>query len=216
VKLKDARILVFGDSLSHRGGNDAPAQVEVIEGVNRNGSPGDLLASHLLAMGAAACRLDARVGRSAWSFYIREDAAKMLAADNAWNPTHVIIMLGTNDVGLSLERSREKHIALRRAFPGARVIAIGPPSFPEPERDADTAPVVAMLRDVHGAGFIDSRRLTPEGRENRSGDGIHFNGPGAKAYARSLSEAVAGKLDNDSVWVAVLIALGAAILAFWR
>jgi hypothetical protein len=54
------RIVIFGDSLSHHGADDAPEIWDVNAGSNRASSaPGDILASMLLEAGAQAVRIDA-------------------------------------------------------------------------------------------------------------------------------------------------------------
>lgn len=215
MTVRGKRVLIFGDSMSHRGAKEASNIVAVTEGVNRRGAPGDLLASHLLAAGAAAARLDARTGRSAYSFFAEPDHAAALAADVAWRPDVVLIFLGTNDMLRDLGKDRPRMERLRDTFAqaGADVWAVGPPTF-RPDRRAclETAggqclawsaplnevavPTVAMMVSVFGpARFIDARPLTTDiltVAQGRSGDGVHF-GSGSALFAARLARAVLGQ-----------------------
>lgn len=187
------RLLVFGDSMTHRGSDSGPEQVEVTEPSDRNSMPGDLLASRLLEDGtASAARLDARIGRSAYNFWRRENATALLKADLAWQPTLAIVFLGTNDIGLNMSVDEQSMLRLRQWLEssGAEVWAIGPPSFADPERMAGAGPVVAMMRRVFGNRFIDARPLTKDlTRQGRAGDLIHFNADGSKIFAARLANA---------------------------
>lgn len=196
MDVKGQRVLIFGDSLTARSG--APVQVDITEGTDRrSSSPGDLLASQLLAAGAAAARINARVGRSAWNFWQREEAAKLIAADLAWQPTIVFVMLGTNDIGLNLTKDRQALERIRDAYAagGAQLVGIGPPAF-SVERLAEGSPgVVAMHRKVFGPDrVVDARPLSQDLLEapGRAGDRVHFTAAGAAALAPRLAAAIAG------------------------
>lgn len=198
MDVKGQRILIFGDSLTAR--NSAPAQVDVTEPLPRtSSSPGDLLASWLLAAGAAAVRLDARVGRSAWNFWQREDAKALLAGDLAWRPTLVIVWLGTNDIGLNLTKDRQALEQIRDAFTavGAKVIGVGPPAFAIARLTEGTPAVLEMHRRVFGPAVIDARPLSQDLLTGgaRTGDGVHFTAAGASALAPRLAQAVLALTD---------------------
>lgn len=198
MDVKGQRILIFGDSLTAR--NGAPAQVDVTEPLPRtSSSPGDLLASWLLAAGAAAVRLDARVGRSAWNFWQREDTKALLAGDLAWRPTLVIVWLGTNDIGLNLTKDRQALERIRDAFTavGAKVIGIGPPAFAIAHLAEGTPAVLEMHRRVFGPAVIDARPLSQDLLTGgaRTGDGVHFTAAGASALAPRLAQAVLALTD---------------------
>jgi len=216
MNVRGRSILIFGDSMTHRGANDAPNGVDVVESANRRGSPGDLLASHLLAAGASRARINAKVGRSAYSFYVKEPAAAAeLAAEVARRPQIVIVFLGTNDLGLSVQTDATYMARLRDAFlaGGAEVWAVGPPSFAPTlracaKRDAaktcvswgpllndQAVGVLGMMRSVFGASrVIDARPLTADivtVAQGRAGDLIHFVGStGAPRFALRLAQAV--------------------------
>ncbi len=193
------RILIFGDSLTHHGHDSDPPGAEVTQGSDRSAGPGDLLGSHLLELGAAAVRLDAKVGRSAYNFFRVEDATDLLKADNAWNPDIVIVFLGTNDIGLSMTKDAESMEKIRSSFAnsGAEVWAIGPPSFAKASRMDGTKEVVDMLDQVFGSNrVIDARPITTDliSSAYRTSDGVHFKSNGSKLFAsrlaRSLEEAM--------------------------
>ena len=138
------------------------------------------------------------MGRSAFNFWDRERTAALLAADAAWKPTVVVLMLGTNDIGLSLAKDREALQRLVEAYRqlGAKVVAIGPPAFAL-RRLQDGAPaVVAMLQDVLGApSVVDARLLSadllgPAHRTSTDG-GVHFTNAGAALLAPRLAQALA-------------------------
>lgn len=198
-----SRVLIFGDSMTHRGSDSGPEQVEVTEDSDRSSAPGDLLASHLLENGiASAARLDARVGRSAYNFWRREAAESLIKADVAWRPDVAFVFLGTNDIGLNMSVDEKSMKAIRDwlASSGAKVFAIGPPSFADPERQKGTTPVVQMMRRVFGPRFIDARPMTSDLTvTGRAGDLIHFSSAGSKVFAARLAEAVQTALRWDIV-----------------
>lgn len=193
MDLRGQRVLVFGDSLTQRGSVE---QVNVTETPNRASSaPGDLLASWLLASGAQAARLDARSGRSAINFWDREATAQLLAADAAWKPTLVIVALGTNDIGRDVVRTTLAMTKIRDAYQamGARVIAIGPPSFTRADLQNSSGTVVALLQQVFGkANVIDARPLSADlvGSKFRTSDQVHFTREGAAVLAQRYAGAV--------------------------
>lgn len=165
------RILLFGDSLS------AGAA-----------TPGTRALDWLTRAGAAATRVDARVGRSAHNFYAREDHAALLRADVAWRPTIVVVWLGTNDIGLNLEVDEARLAAIRDTFAGARVVALTPPLFPAVPRLRDGRDdVVAMIRRTFPE-VIDVGPLTPV--QGRSSDGIHFTAAGAELLSVQIARAL--------------------------
>ena len=189
------RVLVFGDSMTHRGGMTDPEQVEVRpgDGLDRGSAPGDLLASHLLAQGlASAARLDARIGRSAYNFWRRESAETLLRADLDWAPTLVILMLGTNDAGLNQKVNEKSMRAIHDwlGSRGAEVWGIGPPAFADTRLTRDSEAVVAMMRRVFGHRFLDARPLTQDlTQRGRAGDRVHFSDAGSRIFAARLVDA---------------------------
>lgn len=189
------RVLIVGDSMTHRGPDDGPEQAEVLrtDGTDRSSAPGDLMASHLLEQGfASAARLDARVGRSAYNFWRREDAQGLLKRDATWRPSIAIVMLGTNDIGLNLavDEKSMRNIRDWLKATGAEVWGIGPPSFADPVRMRGTDGIVLMMRRVFGSRFIDARPLTTDlVRKGRAGDLIHFTGDGSRLFGARLAQA---------------------------
>lgn len=195
MSITGKRILIFGDSLSHRGHDTDPPVAEVTEDSDRNGPPGDLFASHLLEMGANKVRINAKVGRSAYNFFRVEDADDLLKDDINWKPDIVFIFLGTNDLGLSMIKDAEAMERIRSVFAkaNAEVWSIGPPSFAKESRMADTKEVVEMLERVFGVNrVIDARPLTSDliSSTYRTGDGVHFKSAGSKLFASRLARAV--------------------------
>jgi lysophospholipase L1-like esterase len=193
---------VFGDSLSAN-----------------QFAPGQVMASKL---GAGEVRVNARVGRSANNFWAREDTAKQLAEIRAWQPDTVIVVLGTNDIGLSMKADGQKMREIKTALEqgGAEVWAFGPPSFPAGTREANgVAPVVTMMRDVFGAQFIDLRPITKDlvSTAFRSQDKIHFTASGGTLagtrMARSFIEADATPSDG---WMLAAAAVAAAAYFLFR
>jgi lysophospholipase L1-like esterase len=149
------RILVFGDSLTHRGARTAPDGVPALPLANRTGTPGDLLASYLLAAGAAAVRINGRVSRSAvnlWKGNNGENGTAVVAAEASARPDLVIIMLGTNDLGMGATADAAAFQRLRDAFAGygAEVVAIGPPAFARADLNAKAVTVYQTLARVSG------------------------------------------------------------------
>lgn len=186
------RILLFGDSLSH--------------GAR---SPGGYMLRALRAAGAVATRVDARVGRSAHSFFQREDHGQLLAADVAWRPTIAIVWLGTNDIGLNLDADAAALTRIRDALgaDGARVVAITPPTFPSVPRLRDgRAAVEAMIRAVFGTEVVDAGPVTPT--KGRAADGVHFTSAGARVLGDALAAALAPPRAASVAGPLSLVALG--------
>lgn len=197
MNVRGERILIFGDSLSHPGLDASPTIQDVTQGSQRSSSaPGDLLASHLLEAGAAAARIDAKVGRSAISFFGNEPAQQLLIADRDFKPSKVIIMLGTNDAERDLPRTEASMIQLRDFYRslGAEVWAIGPMTYigRGAVLNAKAAQVFDLMQRVFGPSqTIDARPLSVI--ENRAGDGIHFQPSSAAATASLLAQALLTK-----------------------
>ena len=192
VNVTGQRVLIFGDSLSHVG-PDAGPEAATITATGTYSAPGALLAQNLLRAGASAARVDARVGRSAYNFFAREASGPLLQADLTWKPTLVIVLLGTNDLGLSMAKDGDKMAQIRAAFvPTAEVWGIGPPSFADAALQGQTEAVVAMMRQVFGARFIDARPMTADLTDAsvRTRDLVHFQRPGAVTWADRLTRAV--------------------------
>jgi len=215
MNARGERILVFGDSLSHHGADAAPEIWDVDQGSSRSsGQPGDLLASLLLEQGAMAARVNARVGRSAANFWGREDTAALLGSDQAFQPTKVIVILGTNDLGVSPQKTADSMLAIKRAYEamGAEVWAIGPVTYNSDALNAKAPAVVAIMQSVFGSRFIDGRPLSVQ--TNRAGDGVHFGASSAAQTAQNMLAAVlrAGKL-SAGFWTAAAVLVGAG--AIW-
>lgn len=222
MDLRGKRVLVFGDSLTHRGSRTAPDAREVTEGVDRtSGAPGDLLASHLLQLGAAAARINGRVSRSAYNFFRIEDATDILAEEVAWKPDLVFVFLGTNDLGLNAAKDAAAFEALRQPFAdaGAEVWAIGPPAFAKDTARAQAKVVYKTLAKVFGRDrVLDLRPLSQDAA--RTDDGVHFTAQGAAQVAAALADRIEaeGRLAAISPWrrvgVAGAVASGFVVLAW--
>lgn len=210
MNVRGERILIFGDSLSHYGQDSAPEVWEPPStALVTSSAPGSVLASLLLQQGAQATRTNARVGRSAASFYDREDATGLINADRAWRPTKVIVMLGTNDIGRSIDKTTAAMAGIKSAYEGmgAEVWAVGPFTYNNASLNAQANEVVQVMQNVFGARFIDGRPLSIQ--SGRTGDGVHFGAAAAKQTALNVANAVMTKTTaGDMLGV---MALGAAI-----
>ncbi len=192
MNLSGKRVLVFGDSLSRVGPDSGPEAAE-ISAAGSYSTPGAVMAQWLLGAGASAARIDARVGRSAVNFFGREDAGRLLLADAAWQPDIVLVMLGTNDLGMGQAADQAAFVKLRSALGGngAAVYAIGPPSFPGQANEARRPAVLATLRSVFGSDrVLDAGPLTPTGDGVRARDGVHFSAAGGRKFGAALAAAV--------------------------
>lgn len=211
MNVRGERILIFGDSLTAHS-SATPAVWEVNAGSSRVSSvPGDLLGSLLMEQGAAAVRTDGRVSRSARNFWEREAAQPILSADVAWRPTQVVIMLGTNDVGMDPAKTRQGMIALRDVFKaaGADVWAIGP--FHSSKPPAGVAAVVEIMRSVFGVRFIDGRPLSELAQH--SSDGLHYTSAGARTLALALADGLISKPTPAKIFGTAALGLLGAIAA---
>jgi len=208
------RILIFGDSLSHHGADDAPEIWNVDQGADRASSaPGDLLASLLLEGGAQAVRIDANVGRSARNFWAgtarrqHRSADDLIEDDRGFAPTKVVIMLGTNDAD-SGAIDPDAMMAIRDAYAGmgAEVWGIGPPVFTSQALNAKADQVYTMMGSVFGSKLIDARPLSST--QNRAGDGVHFQQASARPFAEALFQSLASA--SGRPWLK--IGLGVAVV----
>lgn len=213
------RILILGDSLTHRGARSAPDGRNVTESSTRDGTPGDLLASKLLEAGASWARINGRVSRSAWNFFRVEDGDKILAAEAAREPDVVFVFLGTNDLGLDAGKDAAAFTTIRDAFPNAEVWSIGPPTFSSEKRTTQAETVYKTLRAVFGADrVIDLRPLTDD--VDRTTDGVHFPASSARIVAARLANAITDAGSESKIallvrrpWFApVGVSLGASVL----
>lgn len=191
MNIRGERILILGDSLSALPPytTTKPTIVDLAPGTTAT-SPGGVLGKQLLAQGAQAVRVNARVGRSAISFINLENGLAQIASDiAAFRPTKVIVFLGTNDIDRgvtpdALARTTTAMRGIRDAFKLARaeVVALGPPSYKQ-ARYTDGAPaVLATMQNVFGADrVLDLQPLVPDAQ--RTTDGVHFTPAGAQALA---------------------------------
>lgn len=223
MDISGERILIFGDSLSHPGSDSAPYIQAVTQDSNRvSSAPGDLLASMLLEQGATAAQIDARIGRSAINFWDREDTASLIAADAAFQPTKVIVMLGTNDIGRDLGATQQAMTRIRDTYEnmGADVWAIGPMTYvpPADNLNAGAPDVLTVMQSVFGADkTIDAQPLAA--LEGRTGDGVHFTYAAALPTAQALAQALVSTSSNAATLKRALIiagigAAGVAIIAY--
>jgi len=147
----------------------------------------------LLDQGAAAVQIDAKIGRSAISFLNNEPVNDLVAADAAFQPTKVIVMLGTNDIGRDLGATQQAMAQIRDAYQGmgAEVWAIGPMAYVGRSEGLNAlAPdVFGVMQSVFGADkTIDARPLAAV--EGRTGDGVHFTYAAALPTAQALAQAL--------------------------
>lgn len=210
MNARGERILIFGDSLTqHASGQNPIWGVNAGSGRSSSG-PGDLLASLLLDQGAQAVRTNALVSRSAVNFWTREPAAELVARDLAWRPTKIVVVLGTNDVGLGRAADEAAFRRLVGAYQpsGAEIWAIGPFT----NRQTSGTPqaqelVVQTMRRVFGRRFIDGRPIST--MIAPGADGIHYAAPAAKQLALSMADALLSKSANGPWWG---LAIGAAVV----
>ena len=220
MKAAGERIVIFGDSLSHPGSDAGPAQSQVTEGINRlTSAPGDMLASLLLEQGAEAVMIDAKVGRSAYNYWTREPSADLMAGLAAFAPTKVVVMLGTNDIGMGLDAEAQAFAALKQAFEamGAEVWAIGPMTYVGPHADTyngGAGAIADLMAATFNPRFIDARGLSAN--DQRASDGVHFTPNSALPTAQALAVALADKNPLPRWAMFALAAAGAiGVVVFW-
>jgi lysophospholipase L1-like esterase len=197
MNIRGERILILGDSLSSMPPypTDRATVVDLATGPSTV-SPGGLLGRHLLAAHAQAVRVNARIGRSAISFINGEKGLSLIANDvSQFRPTKVIVFLGTNDIdrGLTpdaLARTSTAMAAIRDAFKNAEVIALGPPSYPNPKYASGAPLMLKTIQSVFGADrTLDIQPFTAASQ--RTKDGIHFTAAGAQDAAPEIAAAIA-------------------------
>lgn len=194
MNIRGERVLIIGDSLSALPPytTTAPTIVDLLPGTSAS-SPGGILGKQLLASGAQAVRVNARVGRSAISFMNLEQGLTQIASDlSGFRPTKVIVFLGTNDIDRgvtpeALARTASSLRGIRDAFKLARVetFALGPPSYDSAKYTAGAPAVLSTMRNVFGADHVlDLQPLTP--MAERTSDGVHFTTAGAQDVAPDI------------------------------
>lgn len=198
------RIVIFGDSLS--------------EGMG----PGAVMGASLAERGHYVM-VEARRSRSAWNFFDREDHAAVIAGVLEARPSVIVVWLGTNELGLSAKTNKAAFTRLRDELAGgldehgrpwgARVIAIGPPAFADPELREQSHAVYATMREVF-ATVVDARPRSLDLREApyRASDGVHFTARGAAVLGPRLADDVLGPSPYGHMWIAGA-AIGVALLA---
>lgn len=200
IDVRGKNVIVFGDSLSTRWGKGSHQKaLRVTEtDTTRPSSPGDYFASWLVRAGAHSVILNAKGGRSAYTFFSStvEDGPGQLRTLVATSPDIVFIILGTNDayfkpsmMGVSEQRLRKIVSAFKKA--GAEVWIVGPPYLPGEGTKTIPTQVIAYEKRVAGRRFIDMRPLTVDmkpGMAGRSGDGVHFTAAGARVLAQRLAD----------------------------
>jgi len=189
MNIRGERILILGDSLSALSPytTTKPTIVDLLPGTAAT-SPGGLLGKLLLAQGAQAVRVNARIGRSAISFINGENGLAQVASDiAAFRPTKTIVFLGTNDIdrGVSADALARTTIAMRQIrdafmYAGVDVVALGPPSYRNGKYSAGAPAMLATMQNVFGTDrVLDLQPLVP--KAERSTDGVHFTAAGAQA-----------------------------------
>jgi hypothetical protein len=169
----------------------------------------------LLEQGASAAQIDAKIGRSAISFVYNEPVNDLVAADAAFQPTKVIVMLGTNDLGRDLGNTQQAMTQIRDAYAGmgAEVWAIGPMTYVgrSESMNALAPDVFSVMQNVFGADkTIDARPLSV--LEGRTGDGVHFTYAAALPTAQALAQALTSTSSTSSKIKKGLIIAGIGVV----
>lgn len=214
MNARGERILIFGDSLSVHPGSIPVWDVD--QGSNRNGTPGELLASLLLEQGAEAVRVNAKGGRSAYNFWTVEPSWELVAGDLAWRPTKIIFVLGTNDVGMTVGPVEQAYRKIIEAYKPskAEMWSIGP--FINRQDATQRQAVVDIQKRVFGMRAIDGRPISQNIAPGS--DGIHYNYQGAKQLALAMADAWLSAF-NPKAWAGVAIGaaaiVGGALASSW-
>ena len=179
MNVYDKKILVIGDS--H---------------INRLRFP---LRAALEKAGAASVRFNWRIGRSILGFYHKGGQRVLDAEIKHHKPDTVLIILGTNDIGNSVEVERRSFTRLRDTFQeaGVEVWAVGPPVLP---RRYKTEPIVAVMHQVFGGNRFFDLRTKTHATSGRTQDRIHFTKAGAVqvvAHIRKVFGFSASRGGND-------------------
>ena len=211
--VRGKNIVIIGDSLSAKTGAGYQAVTYTPDlTMNRYGSPGDFFGAGLVSAGASVV-INAKIGRSAYSFFTNEGGTEILTAlRQTYAPDIVFVMLGTNDLGLDLTVDAHYMAKIRDAFPDADVWGIGPPAL---ARATEAAAVAQMMQSVFGK-FVDTRSLTRDmgpTTSYREPDGVHFTASGAQLLGSRLTQALVANGVSTGLKVGVT-ALAATALGF--
>jgi lysophospholipase L1-like esterase len=176
--------------------------------------PGGVLARELRSAGAAVVDVNAKVGRSAYSF-LKEGGEQQLAQLDR-RPQIAIVMLGTNDTGYSTTTTATSMAKLKLLLDGlgAKVYAIGPPLFASTSSaHAGRQPVVAAMQQVFGAGFIDAGPATADLVANgRTPDQVHFTAAGGEIAGVRLARSFLST--SGGLLVSLLIGAGLLVVGY--
>lgn len=153
---------------------------------------------------------------------IAQVAGDIIRSAQAFAPSRVLLMLGTNDYEQSEKAIRGGLQALLGAF-GSRLFGLGPPFFAPDIKDGaintGAARVSSVMVDVLKENYLDTRPLSGglTGKKFRT-DGIHFTTLGAGLYAQNLFNALRGtqqrpgKRSEDPLTFLFVLSLLASIL----
>jgi hypothetical protein len=171
VNIKGKNLLILGDSHS----------------VGKH-SVGRQLSQMLMDGGAHMVMVDAKVGRSPYSFFKFEDGDKRMREVYAKRPIDIVIVfLGTN--ALAYPRYWQR---LAEGWPpGAAVICIGPPTLPKKDQEEVDRRKVVALQKKYFSRWVDLRPFSKGAR--REPDGVHFHPKGAKIVAQKLYDLVSAR-----------------------
>lgn len=180
-------------------------------------APGAVLGQNLA--GANSVTINAKVGRSARSFYGSEGGAQQIQTALAAAPDVVIVVLGTNDivVGPDADVGYMQQLHDDLASQGADVWAFGPPAFAAGHRLEGGEPgIVSMMQDIFGDHFIDLRPLSTDlvSPSLRTADGIHFVASSGQALGQRMAQTFQSQGNTMGLGWALLAAGVAAWFLF--
>lgn len=193
---KGQRVVIIGDSLSLRGATPGAKLGGFIRGA---GGIVDVIA--LGGFAVSYFRDAIRLNNRKWG----RPAQQMIERAKAFQPTLVLVLLGTNDYGQSSISIIAGVRELLKQLSGVPIIFLGPPQV--------RAGLVAYKLDVRkemgrvdksikasATNYLSSFPLSEDltGGKYKAKDGIHFTAEGAKIYGSRLFYAVQAKLSGAS------------------
>jgi hypothetical protein len=163
---------------------------------------GRLIGGYLMDHGASHVRILGWRGLSGYH-YIKYDggaaelASQLTREDNAGKSKVLIVILGTNDIGLAAGPVEAAYAQIKQVADaaGAETWMVGPPMFPATQMigdlngNAGAAQVVDIEKKIFAPRFIDSRPITKDiPAQDRAG--IHFKLSGYTIWAAGILSAI--------------------------
>ena len=142
------------------------------------------LRGELASRGAVLVLSDARRGWGIATFL--SGRAATLAVVRGSSADVIVVVVGTNDIGISSDVLTARYDELVLVMGDHRWFLVGPPEF----RDDVGSDVADVQRAAVGPSFIDGALTAPRWPVGRAGDGVHLTITGGATWARNIVDEI--------------------------